>query len=110
MSFAASQRFKLDQKQLIELAGEALKSLGLPYERPLPNRFVARTAFGFWSLGEQVVIEVDPNGTVTVRSDSVWSTQILDWGRNRRNVNEVLYYLATAVRAYESPAVGRNAT
>jgi len=107
---AASQRFKLDQKQLIELAGEALTSLGLSYERPFPNRFLARTAFGFWSVGERLVVEVESDGTVTVRSECLMPTQMLDWGRNRRNVNAVFQYIASAACAYDTVAVGPNAT
>ena len=105
-----SRRFRLDQQQLIDLIGKALKYLGWPYQQPLPNRFLARTAFGFWSWGERLTVDVDADGTVTARSECLLATQCIDWGKNGRNVNAVLNYVAHAARACDTTPVATNAT
>ena len=105
-----TRRFKLEHQHLIELIDEALKYLGWSYEQPLPNRFLARTAFGFWSLGERLTVDVDPDGTVTARSECLLPTQCIDWGRNGRNVDAVLNYLAHAVPGCDTTAIAPNAT
>jgi hypothetical protein len=50
--------------------------------------FDAHTPFSFWSYGEQVIVEVDPDrGRVRVISRCSWPLQWIDWGKNQRNVD-----------------------
>jgi hypothetical protein len=58
-----------------------------------PEAVTASARISWWSWGEKITVRLakSPGGTeVVVRSQCKLPTQSLDWGKNERNVNQIL--------------------
>lgn len=84
-------------------------NLNLKSETPIQNGVMFRmsASINFSSWGEQIdiiVVYVNESSVhVTIRSECVMPTQIVDWGKNKQNVEKICSSLAatlTATRAY----------
>jgi len=53
------------------------------------RRVSTRIASGFWSWGEDIDATIYNDGIVLVESSCVTKTQILDWGKNDRNIENI---------------------
>ena len=108
---AKSQKQVLVDAQLMPMV-ERLRTMGpvLKYqflsEQAAPNggalfRFAHKVSLTSW--GENVTITVTPYGAAQcvmhVRSECALPTQIVDWGKNGKNVNEILGYLTSGLSA-----------
>lgn len=68
----------------------ALASLRWRIKQDDPARIVAAAGVSLWSWGETVSIDVLPDHTLAITSKCVLPTQCLDWGKNRRNVEQLV--------------------
>jgi hypothetical protein len=96
------REFPGTRDQLFQASQEAAKRGGLKVRQadPVTGRLEARAGFSFSSYGENVSIQVGDSGsTVDVRSECIWPTQLVDWGKNRRNVTRFFEQLATLLPA-----------
>ncbi len=62
-----------------------------------PPYVTASTGLGMWSWGEKILVQLSevPGGSaVRVRSECAFPLQLVDYGKNRRNVQHVLDGLA----------------
>ena len=64
------------------------------------NVYRASTNLSMGSLGEKIIVEILPNKSIKVRSQSSVFIQVFDFGKNRRNVEKLLqelprHYVAT---------------
>ena len=57
----------------------------------------ARAPMTFLSWGENITITVRMNGNIEIISETRVPTQIVDWGKNRANVNELFSKLRSAL-------------
>lgn len=85
-----------DRVQTIQRVIDALKSLKFRIiEKDEKNGvIVARTRLNIWSWTEKVTIKIDPNGKLHIESKCSLPTQIVDWGKNRRNVENLFAQIA----------------
>lgn len=78
-------------------------------ENPTPGGYWYRFHHGvsMASWGEKLtvtVVALSPTATqVTVHSECGMPTQLIDWGKNKSNVNKVFAHLETCVRANVTP-------
>lgn len=64
-----------------------LETMGWEYSVIDPNTFIARVPYGGGSWGETVTITL-ADGSIEIRSACYF--QVIDWGKNRRNVDNFL--------------------
>ncbi|MCZ7605968.1 MAG: hypothetical protein M5U25_07775 [Planctomycetota bacterium] len=64
--------------------GYAVENIG-----PVGWRWRLRAGLNFWSWGEVVLLEPQPDGGLRVRSSCALFTQCIDWGRNARNIRRL---------------------
>jgi len=79
----------LDKEHFLVLAIEAARKIGWNVSFVSETGFIAYTGFSMSSWGEEVIVTID-NGVATIKSECTGS-QIMDWGRNKGNVNELIY-------------------
>jgi hypothetical protein len=93
---------------VFEALGRVLTSHGarIAESDPAAGRIVARTSFSLASYGETLVMTVAPNtpgGTrLTIRSTLKWG--LVDWGKNRRNLDRMVDGLTALLAADPSSA------
>jgi hypothetical protein len=76
------------------------------FSDPLLGRISARAKMGLKSAGENIVILVTPSGGGTeVRIESTCNSQIMDWGKNKQNVDRIIMGLATQLQATAKPTL-----
>ncbi len=79
-----------DDEVLAEAVEEAAASLGWMLGRGRGElTLIGSTSVSFWSWGEKITVTVD-HGEVHVRSHCALPTQCIDWGKNQRNVDQLL--------------------
>ena len=57
------------------------------------DEFQMRTGFTWWTWGELITVSVRGE-EITIESRCSPNLKLLDWGKNRRNVNRLKYILA----------------
>ncbi len=78
----------LTNQQFLFLIDEAARKLNWEVSNITVNGFVAYTKFRKGSLNEKITLNIEGN-LVTMKSESMGG-QFIDWGRNRRNIDELL--------------------
>jgi hypothetical protein len=75
---------------------DALKTLKYRIlEQDVKNGFItARSRLNIWSWTEKVIVNIDDCGHVRVESKCTLPTQVVDWGKNRRNVEKIFGLIA----------------
>lgn len=63
----------------------------------------AETRTSMWSWGEKVTIHVDGYNQVSVTSQCLLPTQLIDWGKNKRNVNRFFGHLTALLQPAQFP-------
>lgn len=84
--FAESRIFRQREDQLFAAVQSALNNLGWQYQTLPNNEFEAGLSGNLMSWGENLRIEILPNGLVTIESKCVFPLQCFDWGKNKKNV------------------------
>jgi hypothetical protein len=72
---------------------KTLDDLGWRYESPHPDLYIAMVSTSLLTWGERVTISID-GGELEVNSGCYPFPQLVDWGKNRRNVNRFLALLS----------------
>ena len=100
------RQFPGTRDQLIQAGQEAVRRSGFRIRQadPAAGRLEARAGFSFWSYGENVWVQVGDGSTVDVRSECIWPTQLVDWGKNKRNVNRFFGHLAALLSEGQPPS------
>lgn len=49
---------------------------------------LAKAGFSMWSWSEEIIVRISVQGAVTIRSECVLPTQIVAWGKNKRNAKK----------------------
>jgi len=62
--------------------------------RPLVFRASVKTSWSSW--GEAILIDISHPGWMTVESKCAFPLQLIDWGKNKKNVSKFLDQLNTA--------------
>ncbi len=84
-------RYSEPPDELMDAIDAALAELHWSGSQSGRWRFTASTGVSFWSWGEGVTIDLDPeDGELFVRSQCSFPTQCFDWGRNHNNVRKLL--------------------
>lgn len=74
------------------------------FSDPQLGRISARAPMSLKASGENVLLQIAPSGTGTeVRIESSSSAQVVDWGKNKQNVEKVIVGLAAHLRAAAKP-------
>jgi hypothetical protein len=99
------RQFPGTRDQLIQASQEAAQRSGFKIRQadPATGRLEARAGFSFWSYGENISVQAG-DGTVDVRSECLFPTQLVDWGKNKRNVNRFFGNLAALLPQGQPPS------
>ena len=90
-SASAEARFpEHSREDIIRLSERILDDLGWHINYVEEDRIQVRTAVGIWIFGDQMTVDVSKRGTVFVRSQCLWPTQIFDFGRNDQHIERFL--------------------
>jgi hypothetical protein len=78
-----------DGDMMYAVAGALGWSFSVEQIGPVGWRWRLGTSLSFWSWGEVVIVEPQPDNALRVRSNCALFTQCFDWGHNRRNVQRL---------------------
>jgi rhomboid protease GluP len=78
----------LNEKQFMALALEAIKSLKWNVGRISKNKIIAYKSMSLASWGEEIIVDIEEHSATI--SSKCSSLQFIDWGRNRKNVEEFI--------------------
>ena len=66
--------------------------------RDLPHSVVLKVSLNFWSWGEHVRLGVEER-SIRISSECRFPFQVIDWGKNRKNVEAVRQRIHEAISA-----------
>lgn len=95
-----TRRINADKETIMDkmrLALPACKAM-IKYHNISTGTIMAETATSAWSWGEEILVNVDQGGVVTIKSECKLSTVIFDWGRNKKLVNKIFDALDTHLK------------
>jgi hypothetical protein len=81
---------ELRPDEIIRVSERILDDLGWHITLVDDEGIEVRTGTGIWFFGDRMTVDVSRGGVVTVHSRCIWPTQIIDFGRNDRNVERFL--------------------
>ncbi len=84
--FRQARRFNLPQHEIMSDVSRALEALGWTHTRASASTFTAHINATLYSWGEDLWVEIAPDGTITTESRCALATQCFDWGKNSDNV------------------------
>jgi hypothetical protein len=82
--------------ELLDALEDAFEALNWQADYLDPFSLTVLVRMNWWSWGERLSIKVS-DGIVHIRSACVLPTQCLDWGKNQRNVEQLLLRLAEII-------------
>lgn len=84
----------INEKELLSTCEQAISQLGLQVKsNDNTGKIIAKSRLSFFSWGEIITIELSKFSSlteVTISSRCRLATQIVDWGKNRRNVQSIV--------------------
>lgn len=84
--FSENQVIPLRPDYLANAIAAVFNQLGWSYQMQSPYQFSANTGFNFISFGETITVEIYSNSMVKVESKCSSPIQLVDWGKNKQNV------------------------
>lgn len=86
-----TKKINYDKLQAMERVIDALNTLKyrILEKDERSGVITARSRLNIWSWTEKVVVNIEDCGHVSVESKCTLPTQVVDWGKNRRNVEKV---------------------
>lgn len=86
-----TRHINADKETIMQKFTLALPASGanIKYHDIPSGTIMAETQMSLWSWGEEIRINVDGSGNVTIKSECKLATQIIDWGRNKKMVNKI---------------------
>lgn len=88
--FESSKDYNLAKAELIDQVKIALEKCKFKIVSvdESSGKIYAKSKINFWSFSEKIDVKIEDNGSVTMRSECYLPTQIVDWGKNRENVEK----------------------
>ena len=74
-------------------------SLGWRYQALADGAFTAQTTINLMSWGENLSVQINPDGSVQAESRCAMPLQCLDWGKNNENVRMFFHRLEAVIHA-----------
>ncbi len=93
-----SHNFGVDQLIMRQLVRSALTAMNWLYSTPEAQTTIAKVPANMLTWGETVTVTVEDDGTILATSTCAWPLQVVDWGKNRTNLNELHKNLIAAIR------------
>jgi hypothetical protein len=85
--YTASQDFPdISGDRIHNLVNQALEKTGWKYEKTSDDTYIAKTKISLQSWGETITIEIKQDKSVYVKSNCRIPTTLVDWGKNKQNV------------------------
>lgn len=81
---------KKDTQATFGAAKKAISALGWSLGAETPNQLRGATEISLVSWGEKIIIDANPDGSLTLLSKCAFPLQMIDYGRNRRNVQQLI--------------------
>ena len=91
--FNESQIIPLRPDYLTNAVAEVFRRLGWSYQMTSPSQFTANASMSFTSWGENITVEIFQNSLVKVESKCAMPFQLVDWGKNKENVQTFFAHL-----------------
>ena len=90
-----TRHFTADKEKLMYNAKLAMYANGfaIHYEDAKTGFMMGKSGMSLFSWGENMSITIEDNGNVTIKSECVLPTQIIDWGRNKKVVRKIFSVL-----------------
>lgn len=106
-----AQMFAADIPAIQSAVGATLQAMAVKDVAWLPNglQVSCKTHAGMQSWGEKVTVSITPAGEVRVWSECAMPTQIVDWGKNGQNCQQILGGIASRLYAATAPAYPASA-
>ncbi len=99
IGFPASYKTQVDldgpRQRGREAAIYSFEILGWRYEMVNLDLYRAKIPINLMTWGETITVDFSVPDVVIVESKCTFPMQIIDWGRNRRNVNEFLSHFSS---------------
>lgn len=86
--------------QLQGYVASSLDYLRWNWWQPTPLVFKANASASLASWGENILIDLSQPGWLFVESECAFPLQLVDWGKNRKNVNRVLDQLSSVTGVF----------
>jgi hypothetical protein len=84
---------KEDSERFLENLSERLKEYNWKIDSLTDKSLTLTTGTSFLSWGERIIIEKLSHSMLSITSECKLVTQIVDWGKNKRNVERILTLL-----------------
>jgi hypothetical protein len=88
--FEMTKFYDLPKHDLLLLAEAALISCGFKIKNIDREQGIidAKSRLNIWSWTEEIVVEVQESGSIYMESRCYIPTQVVDWGKNKKNVEK----------------------
>lgn len=93
--FEESKKYDLNKEELIIKVKEVLrlckfKIINIDEKSGVIH---AKSKLNIWSWTEDIIVTIEEDGQLNIKSECYLPTQILDWGKNKRNVRKFFSHL-----------------
>jgi hypothetical protein len=108
VSYRYSMGFPGTREQINQACLEAVRQSGFKIRESdlAAGRISARAGVNFRSWGESIHVYVDAEDRVDITSESRFPLTVVDWGKNRWNVERIFTRLESLIRDDLSPLGG----
>lgn len=91
-NFSSSQHFSGEYDKIFDALMQAAMrcGFGVTLHDKSSGVIQAKTDFSMKSFGEKIHIQLNKDGFAAVKSECALPTQIISWGKNKKNVNRLL--------------------
>lgn len=87
----------IDQNQLAITIPAALHALGWQFTQSSPTSYNAAVKTNWLSWGENIAINFSQPGWLQITSRCAFPLQLIDWGKNNKNIDNLLAHLPTVM-------------
>jgi hypothetical protein len=103
--YQGTARYSAARADIVRASAAVAEQCGFKVEETSPDAgsLRARAGFSFRSWGENITVQVDDAGAVQVTSQCLMPTQLVDYGKNKSNVNRFLAGLSARLGDSQVP-------
>ncbi len=99
-AYTATIDLDSDRRSIREAIVQTFRLIGWEYETPHSDKFVAKIPINGSSWGEKLTVRFTDDGRIEIESKCSPFPQLLDWGKNRKNVEQFLKLLTAKAERF----------
>jgi len=97
-SSSRNEHYDADPMIMRQLVRVALAKLDWRYEIVDRETVTANIPMNMFTYGERITVSVDDDGELTAKSKCAWPIQLIDWGKNKQNIDQLFLALISTSR------------